>query len=240
MTHLTRRQLLQTAGAGAAALALSPLSALGQGKDEDKPIVYKLPPLPYPYDALEPYIDAETMRIHHDKHHQAYVDNLNKALAMHPELQKTPLEDLLRDLNKVPADIRTAVRNNGGGHLNHSMFWQMMAKGGGKPEGALARAIDAAFGSFDKFQGAFSQAAITRFGSGWAWLVPGKEKLEVISSANQDTPVMEGRAPILGIDVWEHAYYLKYKNARPEYVKAWWNVVNWKDVADRYAKVRKS
>jgi Fe-Mn family superoxide dismutase len=240
MHTLTRRQLLQQAGAGAAALALAPLAVRAASPDtpDIKP-PFTLPKLPYSYDALEPHIDAETMKIHHDKHHQAYVDNLNKALAMHPELQKRTLDELLQGLSKLPKDIQTAVRNNGGGHANHTMFWQVMAKDGGKPNGALARAIDQAFGSFDKFQAAFSQAAITRFGSGWAWLIAGPGKLEVMSSPNQDTPVMEGKTPILGLDVWEHAYYLKYKNLRPAYVAAWWNVVNWKDVAERYALARK-
>jgi Fe-Mn family superoxide dismutase len=240
MPRLNRRQLLQTAGAGAAALALAPMTvpAAAEETAEQAP-PFTLPKLPYAYDALEPYIDAETMHLHHDKHHQAYVDNLNKALSTHPELQKKTLEELLRSLDKLPEDIRTAVRNNGGGDVNHTLFWQVMAKGGGKPDGALARAIDQAFGSFDKFQDKFSQAGITRFGSGWAWLIVDKGKLEVLSTTNQDTPVMEGKTPILGLDVWEHAYYLKYKNMRPAYVKAWWNVVNWKDVAERYGATRK-
>jgi Fe-Mn family superoxide dismutase len=244
MLTLTRRQFLQHSGAGATALVLIPVSVLGA---EAKAAAFTLPKLPYDYDALEPHIDAETMRIHHDKHHQAYVNNLNQALAMSPDLQNKSIEELLANLATIPEKIRTAVRNNGGGHANHSMFWEMMAKGGGKPSGELAKAIDDAFGSFDKFQTQFSQAAITRFGSGWAWLVPGKDKLEVISSPNQDTPLMKGNdpvmkgvAPILGIDVWEHAYYLKYKNMRPDYVKAWWNVVNWKNVAERYSLARKA
>jgi Fe-Mn family superoxide dismutase len=236
MLNLTRRQLLQTAGAGAAALALSPVAALAA---DDAPAGFTLPKLPYDYDALEPYIDAETMKIHHDLHHGAYVTNLNNALKGHTDLLKKQIGELLRDLSAVPETIRTAVRNNGGGHANHSMFWQMMTKGGGgKPDGQLAQAIDASFGSFDKFQAAFSQAAITRFGSGWAWLIGGKDKLEVVSTPNQDTPLMEGKMPLLGIDVWEHAYYLKYKNKRPDYVKAWFNVINWKYVADHYARSR--
>jgi Fe-Mn family superoxide dismutase len=201
---------------------------------------YTLPKLPYPTDALEPSIDAETMTIHHGKHHQTYVDNLNKALAAHGDLQKKSLGELLRGLDKVPESIRTAVRNNGGGHLNHSMFWQMMTKGGGTPTGEVAKAIDNSFGSFDKFKEIFSTAARTRFGSGWAWLLAGKDKLEVLSTPNQDTPVMEGKTPILGLDVWEHAYYLKYKNMRDSYIAAWWNVVNWKDVAERYAAAGKA
>jgi Fe-Mn family superoxide dismutase len=239
MLNLTRRQLLRTAGAGAAALALSPLASLAAEarRADDPPAGFTLPKLPYDYDALEPYIDAETMKIHHDLHHGAYVTNLNNALKTHPDLQKKRIGELLRDLNGLPKDIQMAVRNNGGGHANHSLFWQMMIKGGGgKPDGQLGQAIDASFGSFDKFQAAFLQAAVTRFGSGWAWLIIGAGKLEVVSSPNQDTPVMEGKMPLLGIDVWEHAYYLKYKNKRPDYVKAWWNVVNWKFVADRYAR----
>jgi Fe-Mn family superoxide dismutase len=240
MQTMTRRQLLRAAGAGAMALAVAPLRAQeGQVKKEG----FTLPPLPYPYDALEPHIDAETMKIHHDKHHAAYVANLNKALQPHPELLNKPIDVLLREIASVPMNIRQAVINNGGGHYNHSLFWLVMAKkGGGRPSGQLGQAIDSAFGSFDKFQDAFSQAGITRFGSGWAWLVVGPDKLEIVSSANQDSPIlpqMKGRTPILGLDVWEHAYYLKYQNRRPDYVKAWWNVVNWDGVAERYAKAHK-
>jgi Fe-Mn family superoxide dismutase len=189
-------------------------------------------------DALEPYIDAETMKIHHGKHHQAYVTNLNKALEPHPDLHKKTLGELLRGLDKLPESIRTPVRNNAGGHLNHSMFWQMMAKGGGKPTGELAKAIDSSFGSFEKFQEAFATAARTRFGSGWAWLVSNKGKLSIVSTPNQDTPVMDGQAPILGIDVWEHAYYLNYQNRRPDYLEAWWNVVDWNAVAAKFDAAR--
>jgi Fe-Mn family superoxide dismutase len=238
MPNLTRRQLLRTAGAGAAALALSPLAAWAAA--EEKKGGYVLPKLPYEYDALEPYIDAKTMEIHHDKHHKAYVDNLNKALVGHEDLAKKPIAELLRDIDSLPQDIRQAVINNGGGHANHSMFWRIMGpKAGGEPTGALAKAIDEAFGSFDKFQEKLNDAAVKRFGSGWAWLVLGKDKLEVFSTANQDSPYLKNQMPIMGIDVWEHAYYLKYQNRRPEYVKAWWNVVNWKTVAERYENARK-
>jgi Fe-Mn family superoxide dismutase len=240
MLTMTRRELLRAAGAGAAALALAPLAALA---GEEKKAGFTLPKLPYDYDALEPTIDAETMRIHHDFHHKAYVDNLNKALMGQDALLKKNIDDLLRDIDSVPQNIRQAVINNGGGHSNHSMFWLIMAKpkeGGNKPSGALAKAIDEAFGSFDKFQMQLSQAAITRFGSGWGWLVMGKDKLEIYSTANQDSPLLKGQTPLLGIDVWEHAYYLKYKNKRPDYVKAWWSVVNWDEVAERYNKAGKS
>jgi Fe-Mn family superoxide dismutase len=229
---LTRRELLRAAGAGAAALALSPLTALAQGG-------YTLPKLPYAFDALEPHIDAKTMEIHHDRHHQAYVDNLNKALAGNPDLMKMPIDELMRNIDKVPEKIRQAVINNGGGHANHTLFWEVMGpKKGGKPTADLAKAIDATFGSFDKFQEQLSQAALTRFGSGWGWLVVDKGKLAVISSANQDSPLMKGQTPILGLDVWEHAYYLKYQNRRADYIKAWWNVVNWDNVAERYKKAK--
>ena len=200
-------------------------------------MAHELPDLPYDHDALEPHIDAETMRIHHSKHHQGYVNNLNAALEKHPELADKSLEELLGDLASVPEDIRTAVRNNGGGHANHSLFWPCMAPGsGGTPSGELADAIDSAFGSFDAFVETFSKAAATRFGSGWAWLcVDGDGGLVVTSTANQDNPVSEGLKPILGLDVWEHAYYLNYQNKRPDYVKAWWNVVNWEQVSENFA-----
>ncbi len=200
-------------------------------------MAHELPDLPYDYDALEPHIDAETMKIHHSKHHQGYVNNLNAALEKHPELADKSLEDLLGDLDSVPEDIKTAVRNNGGGHANHSLFWPCMAPGsGGTPSGELAGAIDSAFGSFDAFAEAFSKAAATRFGSGWAWLcVDDSGGLVVTSTANQDNPVSEGLNPILGLDVWEHAYYLNYQNRRPDYVKAWWNVVNWEQVSENFA-----
>ena len=200
-------------------------------------MAHTLPPLPYDFGALEPYIDAQTMQIHHGKHHQAYVNNLNAALDKHPELHQKTLEDLLRGINSVPEDIRTAVRNNAGGHHNHSLFWTIMApKAGGEPTGALGDAIKKAFGDFSKFKESVAAAATTRFGSGWAWLVVTGGKLEVYSTANQDSPLMESKIPVLGLDVWEHAYYLKYQNRRPDYVAAWWNVVNWNEVAKRYEK----
>jgi len=197
---------------------------------------FTVPPLPYAFDALEPYIDKLTMEIHHDKHHGAYVSNLNKALESAPDLAGKSLEDLLaNNCAIVPENIRTAVRNNGGGHANHSMFWTIMsANAGGQPSGKLAEAIDRTFGSFASFKEKFTAAATTRFGSGWAWLTrDGSGKLEIYSTANQDSPLMEGKHPVLGLDVWEHAYYLKYQNRRPEYITNWWNVVNWTEVAKR-------
>jgi Fe-Mn family superoxide dismutase len=198
---------------------------------------FTLPPLPYDFGALEPHIDAKTMEIHHDKHHQAYVTNLNNALKDHPELQSKTIEALIGDLNAVPEAIRGAVRNNGGGHANHSMFWQIMKpKGGGDPSGAIAQAITSELGGFAKFKEDLNKAGATRFGSGWAWLVKGKDgKLAVTSTPNQDSPIMDGLTPILGVDVWEHAYYLKYQNRRPDYLAAWWNTVNWDEVNRRYA-----
>ena len=200
---------------------------------------YTLPPLPYDFGALEPHIDAKTMEIHHDKHHAAYVKNLNDAVAKAPELKGKSVADLLTDLKSVPEAVRTAVRNNGGGHANHSMFWVLMApKGGGEPSGNFARAIDGQLGGFAKFKDDFTKAATTRFGSGWAWLVAGKGgKLAVTSTPNQDTPISEGLVPLLGLDVWEHAYYLKYQNRRPEYIAAWWNTVNWDEVNRRLGAV---
>ncbi len=198
-------------------------------------MAFTLPPLPYPSDALEPHIDKLTMEIHHDKHHNAYVTNLNKALESAPDLQSKTIEELLaNNCAIVPEAIRTAVRNNGGGHINHSMFWQILkVNGGSEPKGDLASGIDAAFGSFATFKEKFNAAATTRFGSGWAWLLASGGKLEIVSTANQDSPVMEGKHPVMGLDVWEHAYYLKYQNRRPEYIAAWWNVVNWDAVAAR-------
>jgi superoxide dismutase, Fe-Mn family len=199
-------------------------------------MAFELPPLPYDYNALEPYIDAQTMQLHHDKHHQTYVTNLNNALQGQEQFASMSVDDLIRNINQVPENIRTAVRNNGGGHSNHSMFWQIMKpNGGGQPGGALANAINQAFGSFDQFKAAFNDAGAKRFGSGWAWLVLDQNgKLQVISTANQDSPLMDGLFPVMGNDVWEHAYYLKYQNRRPEYLNAWWNVVNWDEVARRY------
>ncbi|PYQ77088.1 MAG: superoxide dismutase [Acidobacteria bacterium] len=197
-------------------------------------MAHSLPPLPYPSDALEPHIDKQTMEIHHGKHHNAYVTNLNAALEKHPQLQSKSIEDLLRGINSVPEDIRTAVRNNGGGHANHSMFWQIMGpKAGGAPSGAIADAIKSAFGSFDKFKEEFKKAGVGRFGSGWAWLIDNGGKLTIESSANQDSPLMENKKVVMGLDVWEHAYYLKYQNRRPDYIDAWWNVVNWTEVNRR-------
>ena len=192
---------------------------------------YELPKLPYDYSALEPHIDARTMEIHHTKHHQTYINNLNAALEKHPDQAERSLGDLLSDLNSVPEDIRTAVRNNGGGHANHSLFWEIMGPGGGEPSGELLEAINSSLGGVDSFKEEFAKAAATRFGSGWAWLsVDGSGKLVVTSTPNQDNPVSEGLKPILGLDVWEHAYYLNYQNRRPDYVSAWWNVVNWGQV----------
>ncbi len=204
-------------------------------------MAYELPKLPYAYDALEPHIDARTMEIHYTKHHQTYVNNLNAAVEKYPDLQKKSVEDLIKNLNAVPEDIRTAVRNNGGGHLNHSMFWPMMSpNGGGEPSGELGKAINSAFSSFASFKDQFSKAAAGHFGSGWAWLSLDKEgKLIITSTPNQDNPVSNGLSPILGIDVWEHAYYLKYQNRRPEYIAAWWNVVNWEQVAKNYSSAKK-
>lgn len=201
-------------------------------------MAYTLPPLPYPNNALEPFIDATTMEIHHDRHHNAYVTNLNNAIAGNAELEALSIEDLCKNINSVPEGIRGAVRNNGGGHFNHTLFWNIMGPGaGGTPSGALAEAIDAAFGSFDAFKEAFAKAGVTRFGSGWAWLVVKDGKLAITSTPNQDNPLMDGSGtPILGLDVWEHAYYLKYQNKRPDYIGAWWNVVNWTAVADLFAK----
>ena len=202
-------------------------------------MAFTLPPLPYPADTLEPYIDKMTMEIHHDRHHKAYVDNANKALEGHADLGNLPVEQLLREINKVPENIRQAVINNAGGHANHSMFWEIMARGaGGKPTGPLADDIARTFGDFSAFQTQIKTAATGRFGSGWAWLVFSDGKLQVLSTANQDSPYLKNQAPIMGIDVWEHAYYLKYQNKRPDYVDAWWNVVNWAAVGDRYAKAK--
>jgi len=197
-------------------------------------MAHQLPPLPYDFAALEPHIDAQTMQIHHGKHHAAYVNNLNAALEKHAGLQSQSAEELIKNLSAVPEDARTAVRNNGGGHVNHTMFWQIMGAGkGGAPTGAIAEAINGAFGSFDAFKEQMNKGGVGRFGSGWVWLVDNGGKLAVESTANQDNPLMEGKKPIFGIDVWEHAYYLKYQNRRPDYLAAWWNVVNWDEVNKR-------
>ncbi|HEX4805569.1 MAG TPA: superoxide dismutase [Conexibacter sp.] len=199
---------------------------------------FHVPPLPYPYDALEPYVDEQTMRLHHDKHHQTYVDKLNAAVEG-TDLADATIEEIVRGLRREGDPARDHVRNNGGGHYNHSLFWEAMSpNGGGEPDGELRAAIDAAFGSFDAFKEAFDQAGVDRFGSGWAWLVLDGGALAVTSTANQDNPLTDGMAPLLGNDVWEHAYYLKYQNRRPEYLKAWWNVVDWGKVAQRYAAAR--
>jgi superoxide dismutase, Fe-Mn family len=204
-------------------------------------MAHQLPPLPYANNALEPHIDETTMMIHHDRHHNTYVTNLNGALDKHPELHEKSLDALIGDLNSVPEDIRTAVRNNGGGHANHSLFWEVIGpNGGGAPTGALAAAIDSELGGLDKFKEAFAAAGATRFGSGWAWLALGKDgNLKVYSLPNQDSPIMEGDTPLLGLDVWEHAYYLKYQNKRPDYIAAFWNVVNWAEVGKRYDAAKK-
>jgi superoxide dismutase, Fe-Mn family len=222
--------------AGAAAHSHSNLTL------EDKPVPFTVPPLPYSFDALEPYIDAKTMEIHHDKHHGAYVTNVNKALEGNAALQAKSIDDLLKGLDSVPENIRMAVRNNGGGHWNHSLFWPLMKKGGGgEPKGDLAAAINSAFGSFAGFQEKFTAAGLGRFGSGWAWLVLRNGKLAIDSTPNQDTPYLlagDGKA-VLGLDVWEHAYYLKYQNLRGDYIKAWWNVVNWDKAAELFAAAKK-
>lgn len=202
-------------------------------------MTYTLPDLPYAFDALEPYIDEETMHLHHDKHHNTYVTNLNAAIEKHPELGEKTIEELLSDMDAVPTDIKTAVRNNGGGHANHSFFWKIMApNAGGEPTGAIKEAIDEAFSDFATFKEEFKKAAAGRFGSGWAWLVMENGKLAITSTANQDSPLMEGKTPILGLDVWEHAYYLKYKNVRPDYIEAFWNVVNWEEVNNRLSSAK--
>ena len=203
-------------------------------------MAFEVPPLPYDYTALEPYIDEQTMHLHHDKHHAAYVTNLNAALEGQSQLAGLSAEDLLRRINEVPESIRTTVRNNGGGHVNHSMFWAIMKpNGGGQPTGALATAIQSAFGSFDDLKAKLNDAGVKRFGSGWTWLVMDQGgKLQVLSTANQDSPLMDGQFPIMGNDVWEHAYYLKYQNRRADYLNAWWNVVNWDEIAKRYERAR--
>ncbi|MFP5237397.1 MAG: superoxide dismutase [Acidobacteriota bacterium] len=206
-------------------------------------MAYEVPPLPYDYAALEPYIDAETMKLHHDKHHQAYVTNANGALEKHPELANKSVDDLLRDLNAIPEDVRTVLRNNAGGHSNHSMFWKIMGPAsqgnGGAPTGPLADQIKADFGDFEAFKKHFNETTAKQFGSGWGWLVWQGGKLKVITTPNQDSPLSQGLFPILGNDVWEHAYYLKYQNRRPEYLAAWWNVVNWNEVAKRFDMAKK-
>ncbi|WP_437227042.1 superoxide dismutase [Planctomicrobium sp. SH661] len=241
MTSTDRRGFLQAAACGvltAASATFSPLATKSLFAAESKE--YTLPPLGYAFDALEPYIDARTMEIHHDKHHQAYVTNLNKAIAG-TDLGDQSVEKLISNLDAVPEKIRTAVRNNGGGHANHSLFWQLLKKDGGEPSGALKSEIDAKWGSYDKFKTEFAAAATTRFGSGWAWLFLNKDgELEIGSTANQDSPLMTGGTPLLGLDVWEHAYYLKYQNRRPEYITAFFSVINWPKVAELRADAAKA
>jgi Fe-Mn family superoxide dismutase len=238
---LSRREALKALGAGAATLGLATLGAHAATDDSAAKLTataqpFALPKLGYAYDALEPHIDARTMEIHHTKHHQAYITNANNALAGQPALQKMSAEEIVRSLPKVPEAVRTTLRNNVGGHLNHTFFWRVIGpKGGGTPTGAVAGAIDKSFGSFDTLKTQFADAATKRFGSGWAWLVAKDGKLAVVSTANQDTPLSEGATPLLGIDVWEHAYYLKYQNRRADYITAFWNVVNWDQVAANYA-----
>ena len=237
MTPMTRRDLLRTAGAGAALLTL-PVATRAA---DEVPKGYALPKLPYAYDALEPHIDAKTMEIHHTKHHNTYVTKLNEALANSPDLGKKSLEELLTGINSIPENVRGAVRNHGGGHHNHSLFWTIMGpKAGGEPTGELASALGSTFGGFAGFKEKFSATAANHFGSGWAWLAVDKGgKLVLKSLPNQDSPLMDGLTPILGLDVWEHAYYLKYQNRRPDYVAAWWNVVNWAEVAKHFAAAKK-
>ncbi len=247
---LNRRNFLVLLGAATGATAVgtfsstiaafsAPLSGTKQNQAEGP---FQLPPLPYAYNALEPHIDETTMRFHHDKHHAAYVNNLNSAVNKYPQLKDMSAEELLQNINTVPEEIRTTVRNNGGGHVNHTMFWEIMSpNGGGEPKGAIAKAITDTFGSFDAFKKEFNEAGTKRFGSGWAWLVRNPEgKLQVISTANQDSPFMEGSFPIMGNDVWEHAYYLKYQNRRGDYLNEWWNVVNWDEINKRFARSMKA
>jgi Fe-Mn family superoxide dismutase len=234
---ITRRTVIKTLAYTTGAVAVSSHSSAQQGSAPAE--VFKLPPLGYDYDALEPHIDAETMKIHHDKHHAAYVAKLNSAVAAAPGLEKKSIEDILRSLDSAPEAVRKDLRNQGGGHYNHMLFWQMLKKGGGKPKGELATALDKTFGSLDKFQEQFSAAAGKVFGSGWAWLVVRDKKLAIESTANQDSPLSTGAVPLLGVDVWEHAYYLKYQNRRPDYLKAFHNVVNWDFVSSRYAEASK-
>lgn len=238
---MTRRQAIKAGALASTALAVLP-GAIAQTNSVAANAIavtgpFTVPPLPYDYDALEPYIDARTMEIHHDKHHTAYVANLNNAVAEFPDTANLSVNDMLKNLNAVPEKIRTAVRNNGGGHLNHSLFWQMLKRDGGEPMGPLAKAIDSAFGSFPSFKERFSKVATGQFGSGWAWLViDGGKRLNIEPTANQDSPISEGKQPLLGIDVWEHAYYLKYQNRRTEYLAALFHVINWDFVAEQYKR----
>lgn len=241
--NLNRRNFLYLLGAGAGVVAIDTVrpqsifntALAAQAQAQQSTGTIKLPPLKYAYNALEPYIDTETMRFHHSKHHAAYVKNLNAALEKYPQLKNRSVEQLLRDLDSVPEDIRRTIRNNGGGHVNHTMFWQIMSPdGGGEPTGAIAGAIKQNFGSFEAFKKRFNAAGVGRFGSGWAWVIRNRNgDLQIISTPNQDSPLMEGNYPIMGNDVWEHAYYLKYQNRRADYLNAWWNVVNWNEINQR-------
>lgn len=233
---LNRRNFLFLLGAGTTAAYFGTLSRLAIAAEDEPQGPFELPPLPYDYDALEPYIDAETMMFHHDKHHAGYTKKLNQAVSRYPELANKSAEDILREIDSVPSDVASTIRNNGGGFVNHKMFWEIMSPdGGGEPTGAIAEAITAAFGSFAAFQEQFNEAGSNQFGSGWAWLVlDNNQQLKVMGTPNQDSPLMEGMYPIMGNDVWEHAYYLKYRNQRGEYLKNWWNVVNWDEVNRRY------
>ena len=232
---LNRRNFLFLLGAGSTTVLFGSLPKIVMAEDEIQG-PFELPPLPYDYNALEPYIDAETMMFHHDKHHAGYTKNLNKAVSQYPELASKSAEDILREIDSVPEDVSSTIRNNGGGYVNHKMFWEIMTpNGGGQPTGAIAEAITATFGSFEIFQEQFNEAGKKQFGSGWAWLVLDKEqKLKVMGTPNQDSPFMEGMYPIMGNDVWEHAYYLKYRNKRDEYLQNWWNVLNWDEINQRY------
>jgi Fe-Mn family superoxide dismutase len=235
---MTRRDAVKKTALSAALIAVASVPDSVKAQPAGAPAgPFKLPPLPYAFDALEPHLDAKTMEIHHDRHHQAYVTNLNKAVMGNADLSAKSVEELIRHLDDVPETVRTAVRNNGGGHYNHSLFWRLMKKGGGgQPKGALAKAIDGKFGGFDKFKTDFSDAAMKVFGSGWAWLILDEKQLKIVSSPNQDVPLSHSKHPLLGLDVWEHAYYLKYQNKRADYVAAFFNVINWDVVAERFEK----
>jgi superoxide dismutase, Fe-Mn family len=240
MIMMTRREALHATALASAAIVVTSGASVANAQPAPAPTgPHKLPALPYAFDALEPHIDAKTMEIHHGKHHQAYVTNLNKALQGQDDLAQKPIQDVVKNLSAVPDTIRMAVRNNGGGHYNHSLFWQMLKKGGGEPKGEIKDAIDRTFGSHDKFKTAFTEAATKVFGSGWAWLTVDGKQLKIESTANQDSPLMQGRLPLLGLDVWEHAYYLKYQNRRPEYIAAFFNVINWDFVTERFREVGK-
>jgi Fe-Mn family superoxide dismutase len=240
MIMMTRREALHTTALASAAIITTSGISVASAQPAPAPTgPHKLPALPYAFDALEPHIDAKTMEIHHGKHHQAYVTNLNKALQGHDNLAQKPIQDLVKNLSAVPEAARAAVRNNGGGHYNHSLFWQMLKKGSGEPKGEIKNAIDRTFGSYDKFKQGFTEAATKVFGSGWAWLTLDGKQLKIESTPNQDTPLSQGRLPLLGLDVWEHAYYLKYQNRRPEYIAAFFNVVNWDFVTERFREVGK-